>query len=177
MEKSLRPRTDDQIAARLPLQILVAEDNRVSQKVAVHLLAQLGYRADMATNGLEVLQAVQRRRYDIVLMDVHMPKMDGLETTRRLHQQLPAEQRPRIIAMTASVTHSDHARCLAAGMDDYLSKPVQMAELQAVLQRWGHPPAAPHESEDEAVPPEEEFATLATLRTMQPRGGAIWSPN
>jgi CheY-like chemotaxis protein/HPt (histidine-containing phosphotransfer) domain-containing protein len=131
----------------------------------------MGYRADTAANGLEVLQAVQRRRYDIVLMDVHMPEMDGFETTRRLHQQMPAEQRPRIIAMTAHATHGDRAQCLAVGMDDYVSKPVQVAELQAVLRRWGQAATAPRAPEEAAALPEEEFTTRAILRAVQPRGG------
>lgn len=162
---------DQQMAAWLPLYILVAEDNIVNRKVALYLLAQMGYRAEIAANGLEVLQAVQRRRYDIVLMDVHMPEMDGFEATRRIHQQLPAGQRPRIIAMTADTTHADHAQCLAVGMDDYISKPVQVTELQAVLQRWGHATTAPLEREGGTALPEEEFALLTTLRAMQPRGG------
>src|SRR6185503_7582840 len=94
-----------------------------------------GYRAELAANGLEVLEALNRQTYDVVLMDVHMPEMDGLEATRRIcHQWAPAE-RPRIIAMTASAMQGDREKCLEAGMDDYVSKPVRVEELQSALQR------------------------------------------
>jgi signal transduction histidine kinase/DNA-binding response OmpR family regulator len=116
--------------------ILLAEDNRVNQKVALKLLERLGYRADVAENGLEVVAALSRRQYDIILMDVQMPDMDGLEATRRV-RDLPEDVQPRIIAMTANATQEDRAACFAAGMDDFLSKPVVAAQLAAALERWG----------------------------------------
>jgi PAS domain S-box-containing protein len=131
------PQIDRQLAARLPLRLLVAEDNAVNQKLALQLLARMGYRADVAGNGLEVLQALERQVYDIVLLDVQMPEMDGLEAARRICARWPAGQRPRIIAMTASAMQGDREACLAAGMDDYISKPVHVPELEAALQRWG----------------------------------------
>jgi CheY-like chemotaxis protein len=97
------------------------------------MLERLGYRADLAANGLEVLEAVARQPYDVVLMDVQMPEMDGLEATAALLEKLPQDGRPRIIGMTAHAMVGDRERCLAAGMDDYLSKPVQVAALEAVL--------------------------------------------
>ena len=115
------------------LRILLAEDNIINQKVALMMLERLGYRADVAANGLEVLDAVRRQPYDVVLMDVQMPEMDGLEATKRLHVESPSQSRPRIIGMTAHAMVGDRERCLAAGMDDYLSKPVQVAALDAVL--------------------------------------------
>ncbi|HRE08332.1 MAG TPA: response regulator, partial [Opitutaceae bacterium] len=116
--------------------ILVAEDNRVNQKVALSILAKLGFRADVAANGLEVLEAVRRQRYDIILMDVQMPEMDGLEASRRLQVLLPARaERPWIIALTANAMQGDREVCLAAGMDDYLSKPIKGDELAAALDR------------------------------------------
>ena len=115
--------------------ILLAEDNRVNQKVALKLLERLGYRADVAENGLEVVAALARRQYDIILMDVQMPDMDGLEATRRV-RDLPEDVQPRIIAMTANATQEDRAACFAAGMDDFLSKPVVAAQLAAALDRW-----------------------------------------
>ena len=132
------PQKNPQLAA-FPLRILLAEDNVVNQKVALHLLRQMGYRADVANNGLEVLEALHRQSYDIVLMDLQMPKMDGLTTTRRICQEWPHAARPRIIAMTANTMQGDREECLNAGMDDYVSKPIRVEELIQALTR-----AAPH---------------------------------
>ena len=126
---------DPQIATRSPLSILLAEDNVFNQKLAVHLLSQMGYRGDMAANGLEALQSVERQHYDVILMDVQMPEMDGLEASRQLCARWPREQRPHIIAMTANAMQGDREMCLAAGMDDYISKPIRVAELAAALER------------------------------------------
>jgi CheY-like chemotaxis protein len=95
----------------------------------------MGYRADVAANGLEVLQAVQRQPYDVILMDVQMPEMDGLEATRQLCAHFNASQRPRIIAMTANAMQGDREMCLAAGMDDYLSKPIRVEKLVAAISK------------------------------------------
>jgi signal transduction histidine kinase/CheY-like chemotaxis protein len=118
-----------------PLKILVAEDNVVNQKLALRLLAQLGYRADVAANGLEVLQALERQRYDVVLMDVQMPELDGIEATRHIRDRWPPAERPRIIAVTANALQGDRERLLQAGMDDYVSKPIRVQELMAALAR------------------------------------------
>jgi CheY-like chemotaxis protein len=118
-----------------PLRILVAEDNVVNQKVALLLLQQLGYAADVAADGEETLAALRRQCYDVILMDVQMPGMDGLEATRRIRDEWPAEERPRIIAVTANALREDRETCLAAGMDDYLSKPVLLEDLRAALYR------------------------------------------
>jgi CheY-like chemotaxis protein len=130
--------------------ILLAEDNLVNQKVALLTLRSLGYQADLAANGREVLTAMEKQTYDVVLMDVQMPEMDGYEVTRRLLQLHPeASARPRIIAVTANAMEGDRAQCLAAGMDDYLSKPLKPAELREALARArelrqrSHPGQAP----------------------------------
>jgi PAS domain S-box-containing protein len=115
------------------IRILLAEDNVVNQKVATHLLDRIGYRADIAANGLEVLEACKRQSYDVVLMDVQMPQMDGLEATRRLCRDWPAHKKPRIIAMTANAMQGDREKCLEAGMDDYITKPVRREELAIAL--------------------------------------------
>ena len=120
---------------RANLRILLAEDNVVNQKVAIHLLERIGYRADVAANGIEVLDALQRVPYDVVLMDVQMPNMDGLEATRRICQQYPEEKRPWIIAMTANAMEGDRDKCLNAGMDDYVTKPVRRDALAKALSR------------------------------------------
>jgi signal transduction histidine kinase len=130
-------RGEQQMGERLLLQILLAEDNLINQKVARRMLERMGYRADVAGNGLEALAALRRGHYDVVLMDVHMPEMDGLEATRQICQEWAEGERPRIIAMTANAMQGDKEECLAAGMDDYISKPVQITDLQAALERSG----------------------------------------
>ena len=129
------PAMDPTLGERYPLRILLAEDNVVNQKVATLLLQRLGYRVDIAANGLEVLEATQRKEYDLVLMDVQMPEMDGLEATRRLRGPGPSRGRPRIVAMTANAMQEDQKECLAAGMDDFVSKPIRVEELVAALMR------------------------------------------
>ncbi|MBD1862904.1 MULTISPECIES: response regulator [Trichocoleus] len=126
-------RFDAQIAERHPLKILLAEDNVVNQKVALHLLQQLGYRADIAANGLEVLSALRRQVYDLVLMDVQMPEMDGLTATRRICQEWSPDTRPYIIAMTANAMQGDRELCKASGMNDYVSKPIRLDTLVKAL--------------------------------------------
>ena len=115
-----------------PLRILLAEDNAVNQKLALRLLSQLGYRADVAGNGLEAVQSVQRQAYDVVLMDVQMPELDGLDATRQIRALAQLAQ-PRIVAMTANAMQGDREMCIAAGMDDYLSKPIRPEELTKAL--------------------------------------------
>ncbi|MBW4487248.1 MAG: response regulator [Trichocoleus desertorum ATA4-8-CV12] len=131
--RSSYSRFDAQIAERHPLRVLLAEDNVVNQKVAIHLLQQLGYRADIAGNGLEVLAALRRQVYDVVLMDVQMPEMDGLTATRRICQEWPPETRPYIIAMTANAMQGDRELCKASGMNDYVSKPIRLDTLVKAL--------------------------------------------
>jgi len=116
-----------------PLRILLAEDNVVNQKVALQLLKRLGYQADLATNGLEVLAKLRQCPYDLVFMDVQMPEMDGLAAAQYIRQHLPELARPRIIAMTANAMQGDRETCLTAGMQDYISKPVRLEDLASAL--------------------------------------------
>lgn len=126
---------DSEMCKRHPLRILLAEDNKVNQKVAIKILQHLGYQADLAANGSEAIESVERQVYDVVLMDVQMPVMDGLEAARRICAQWSHIERPRLIAMTASVMKSDRQACLEAGMDDFVSKPIRVEELVAALSR------------------------------------------
>jgi signal transduction histidine kinase/HAMP domain-containing protein/ActR/RegA family two-component response regulator len=129
-----KPVLDPGMAERLPLRILVAEDNSVNQMLAVRLLRGLGYTADVAGNGIEAVGAAEEGAYDVVLMDVQMPEMDGLEATREIRAR-GGEPRPRIVAMTANAMAEDRDICLAAGMDDYVSKPIRVEELVSALEK------------------------------------------
>jgi CheY-like chemotaxis protein len=129
--------SDDDLAAGLPLRILAAEDNPVNQQLIVLLLEKLGYRADVVSNGVEVLEALARQPYDLVLLDVLMPEMDGLTAARRIREQEDVVPRPYIVGVTANALQGDREECLAAGMDDYLSKPIRFEELVAALRRAG----------------------------------------
>jgi len=128
------PALPEPLADRRPLRILVAEDNAVNQMVAVRLLERLGYRPDVAANGVEVIQALERQRYDLVLLDVQMPEMDGIEAAQVINTRWGA-RRPRLVAMTANALEGDREACLAAGMDDYISKPVHLDGLRDAIDR------------------------------------------
>jgi signal transduction histidine kinase/HPt (histidine-containing phosphotransfer) domain-containing protein len=128
---------DPDLARRLPLHLLLADDNPINQKVGLSVLQKLGYRSDLAANGLEVLKALEQKAYDVLFLDVQMPEMDGLEAARQICQRWPEERRPRIIAMTGNALVGDREKCLEAGMDDYISKPIRIGELQSALERWG----------------------------------------
>ncbi len=127
---------DKTLAARMPLSILVSDDNPVNLKVAWTYLNRMGYRADMANNGLEVLKAMESKSYDIVFLDVQMPEMDGYTAAKRICEQWK-ERRPSLIALTGNALLGDREKCLEAGMDDYITKPIRLKELEAVLLRFG----------------------------------------
>jgi PAS domain S-box-containing protein len=125
--------TEGRLGERLPMKILVVEDNAMNQQLALLMLRKMGYRADVAANGVEALEALDRQPYDLVLMDVEMPEMDGLEATRRIHQRMPAEGRPYIVAVTANAMQGERELCLQAGMDDYITKPIYEEVLTEAL--------------------------------------------
>ncbi len=155
------PSIDSQMAQRLPLRILLAEDNVVNQKVGLYLLQQLGYRADVVSNGLEVLEALHRQPYNVVLMDMQMPQLDGLATTRRICQEWPLSERPHIIALTANAMQGDKEMCLAAGMNGYISKPIRLKELVRALSQCQ--PLVSHLVDVEVKPPSTWPCVLDTM--------------
>ena len=123
---------DKEMAKNLPLRILLAEDNQVNQKLAMRILDQMGYRADVASNGIEAVESIERQTYDVILMDVQMPEMDGLDATKNIRKLAEVTQ-PHIIAMTANAMEGDREMCIAAGMNDYVSKPIRVNELVEAL--------------------------------------------
>ncbi|GAB4396067.1 MAG: hypothetical protein OHK0052_16800 [Anaerolineales bacterium] len=155
---------DENIARQIPLRILLAEDNLVNQKVTSRILERLGYRPDIAANGLEVLESIQRQPYDILLMDVQMPEMDGVEATKKIREILPLNRQPKIIALTAHALTGDREQYLAEGMDDYLGKPVRPEELLEVLTRNAAPQPRRTPAQHAAAQPEAvDRATLNAL--------------
>ncbi|HLF74543.1 MAG TPA: GAF domain-containing protein [Anaerolineales bacterium] len=132
--QSAKPVMDAEMGRRHPLRILLAEDNQVNQKLALRTLEQMGYRADVASNGLEAIESIERQTYDVILMDVQMPEMDGLDATRSI-RKLENVTQPHIIAMTANAMEGDREMCLAAGMNDYVSKPIRVHELVEALMK------------------------------------------
>ena len=185
--KKVQPpsRLDSAMAERLPLRILLADDNIINLKVAARLLQQLGYKADIANNGLEALLSLDQNPYDLILMDVQMPEMDGLEATRQIRaRQKQPELHPNfarplvIVAMTANAMHGDREKCVAAGMDDYLPKPVRPEALAEMLERHGQKLvqrlAAP-QARRPADPPEEAAGT-PVLTLLPPAAPANLPP-
>ncbi|HUP06229.1 MAG TPA: response regulator, partial [Caldimonas sp.] len=165
-----RARVDEGATAKLgerhPLRILLAEDNTVNQQLALLLLESMGYRADVASNGVEAVEAVNRLPYDLVLMDVQMPEMDGLEATRRIRADGPNTQ-PRIVAMTANAMQGDREACLAAGMDDYLAKPIRPEQLAAAIA------ATPNRAADRPRITVLDPSALARLQAIAPNAEAL----
>ena len=143
------------VGSPVPLRILLAEDNAINQKVALRLLERLGYGADVVGDGRQVLARLDHAAYDVILMDVQMPEMDGLEASRAICARWAASERPRIIAMTAEAMQGDRDKCLAAGMDDYIVKPVTLDRLAAALAKC-RPLAAATAPEAAAAPPVEK---------------------
>ncbi|HTX20191.1 MAG TPA: PAS domain S-box protein [Bacteroidota bacterium] len=152
---------DRELAKRLPMKILVAEDNTINQKLTLRVLKQMGYEGEVAEDGRQVLTALETSRYDLIFMDVHMPELDGLDTTRYIVAHYAPQDRPVIVAMTADAMVGDREKCLEAGMDDYLSKPISIETMQQTLERWGKntarktvsskPTASPEALQDETI--------------------------
>jgi signal transduction histidine kinase/HPt (histidine-containing phosphotransfer) domain-containing protein len=171
------PSLDANLAQRLPLRLLLADDNPINQKVGLSVLQKLGYRADIAHNGVEVLQALEQKAYDVLFLDVQMPEMDGLEAARQICEKWPPERRPKIIAMTGNALMGDREKCLQSGMDDYISKPIRVSELQSAIEKWGpkrqRKPDTAFISRVRSVPAEWvlDQSLIAELRSMPPADG------
>ncbi len=127
------------LGEEFPLDVLLVEDNAVNQRVALRFLERLGYRADAVGNGIEALTAIEARHFHLVFMDIQMPEMDGFEASRQIRRRLPQHRQPKIIALTANAMQGDRELCLAAGMDDYISKPVKIHEIDAAVRRMFGP--------------------------------------
>jgi PAS domain S-box-containing protein len=182
--KSPAPLSDPEFARKRPFQILVVEDNPVNQKLSLLLLSRLGYRADVASNGMEALETLRRQPYDVVFMDMHMPEMDGVEASRRIQEAFSADMRPWIVALTANAMPSDRVICATAGMRDFISKPIRANDLRGALERvpraWVSPdflvemlvedPATVHELLTLFL--EDTAAKLRTLNEAVGRGNA-----
>jgi CheY-like chemotaxis protein len=121
----------------MPLRLLLAEDNKINQKLASKIFDKMGYKIDIAEDGLETLNMMDSQNYDIIFMDVQMPKMDGLEATEEIRKLYPRETGPIIVAMTANALQGDKEKCLEAGMDDFISKPIKITAIQDALIKWG----------------------------------------
>jgi len=157
------PKTDLPLAERLPLRVLLVDDNSINQKVAARLVQQLGYKPDLAANGKLALDALDAQHYDLVFMDMMMPEMDGLEATRRIRERQVAGVHPNyqsrilIVAMTAHAMAADREKCLAAGMDDYLAKPIRPNDVRGIIEKWG-PQIQPQAAATPAPAPKIETA-------------------
>jgi CheY-like chemotaxis protein len=124
------------------MRVLLAEDNAINSRVAMRMLEKLGYRVDLASNGKEAVDMLEMLPYDLILMDCQMPTMDGFEATRKIRRCQGERGRVPIIAVTANSMEGDKDRCLQAGMDDYIAKPIQVERLREILERWATYPIA-----------------------------------
>ncbi|MEM7019942.1 MAG: response regulator, partial [Pseudomonadota bacterium] len=166
LRQNNRPGFDANLSRRHPLRILLVEDNPTNQRVAQMVLQRMGYRADIANHGKEALTALEQKTYDVLLMDVQMPEMDGLTATRCIRMRWKDEG-PHIIAMTANAMASDREECLLAGMDDYLTKPIQINELVGALMRAPSPNANNQEADEQVtLRPEEKENNEALLQEI-----------
>lgn len=143
------------------LKILIAEDNLVNQKVLIRMLERLGYQADIAKDGLDVIEALRQKPYDLILTDMYMPRMDGIDAARQICQEWHPSIRPYIVAVTASTEEQDYQSCLEAGMDDYINKPIRLDELERVLTEYSAIRFP------QAVSPAQQQATVPLLQDIE----------
>ena len=178
-EKISAPKLDQRQAIATPLQILLCDDNSINQKVATRILQQIGYKPDIAANGREALDAMDKKKYDLVFMDVMMPEMDGLDATREIRKRQKAgasenyQSRIIVIAMTAQAMQGDREKCLEAGMDDYLAKPIRPADVSGMITKWTAQmtPAEVTAAPAQAAPPAGEELPVDMERLTEMAGG------
>ncbi len=176
-KSAFTPGLDSDFARRLPLRVLLADDNPINQKVGVSVLHKLGYHPDLAADGNEVIKALEQKTYDMLFLDVQMPELDGLDCAKIICQRWTRDRRPVIIAMTGNAMMGDREKCLAAGMDDYISKPVRVADLQAAIERWGPTKVVKHDTSyfiqnlGSISPGLLDESVIAELREMPPTNG------
>ena len=157
---------DVTLADKNPLRILITEDNAINQKVQ-QILMKYGYRSDSASNGLEALNALERQHYDLIFMDIHMPVMDGLQASRKIQQRIPAQQRPRVVAMTANILPADREACKQAGMFDFLAKPINLDQLQQILSNTSPDGNSDHISEAPQELQDIDYNRINMIREVQ----------
>jgi PAS domain S-box-containing protein len=167
-----------QLAKDIPLRILVAEDNAINQKLAQNMFEGLGYKPDMVSNGLQVIEKLKVKEYDMLFMDVQMPEMGGLETTKYISQKLKPAKRPVIVAMTAFALEGDREKCIEAGMDDYISKPFLIEEIIQKIKQWGSKAEVANSSElnfptqeTEQVKIKHELVNTQAINRLRALGG------
>ncbi len=161
------------LAKQIPLHILVAEDNEVNQKLIAAILKRLGYEIKLAGDGKEVLKKMSQGKFDFIFMDVQMPEMDGLEATEEIIKKFSRENKPVIIAMTAFALEGDKEKCLKAGMDDYISKPIKIEEIQAMIEKWGTSKSKSSRNIGikSSLPPEEKLLDMNAIKRIKDLGG------
>lgn len=150
-ERGLLTEAESEVGSLYPLKILLAEDHKINQKVIKKLLSKIGYSAEVANNGLEALERLENNQFDLVLLDVQMPVMDGISAAQEISKRMPQETRPWMTALTANATKEDRNRCLAAGMDDFLTKPIHCEQLKAALIHCHQERARSHPGADSEI--------------------------
>jgi signal transduction histidine kinase/CheY-like chemotaxis protein/HPt (histidine-containing phosphotransfer) domain-containing protein len=165
-EKALSRGIGKQLAIEIPLRILVAEDNAINQKLAQNMFEGLGYRPDMVSNGVEVIEKLRVKEYDMLFMDVQMPELGGLETTKYILEKLNLAKRPVIIAMTAFALEGDREKCIEAGMNDYISKPFLIEEIVHKIKQWGQKTIQTVAME-EPEKPQQEILNISVINKLR----------
>ncbi len=158
---------DEDLARKYPIEIMLAEDNPINQILATTILSQLGYKVDVANDGAEALELMKTKIYDLIFMDVQMPKIDGIEATKTIIRNYPPSRRPRIIAMTAFALEGDKEKCLEAGMDDYISKPIFLEALQRTIEKWSKPSTVNPKGSRKIIFSKEELIDQDAIKRLE----------
>ena len=168
---NIKKKINSSLALKIPLRILVAEDNIINQKLILRILEHMGYLPDVVVTGLDVLDSLSRKKYNLIFMDVQMPEMDGLEATKHIINKYTESARPRIVAMTANAMHGDREICLSAGMDDYISKPILIEEVQSIIEKWGTVNNSTNKTINKTKMDKEELLDFNIIQGLKDLGG------